>query len=298
MDEITIGDKVYVSSKRAAKITGYAKDYVGQLCREGRVEARLVGRSWYVLESAIKEHRFGNVVEEEEKQPEKEPEAPVDRSDTWQKPQYVSEPATLVPELSPKTATQGLGNPPIADMQSAWREWFADTKPLETLSDGSEDFKDEYLPVVIPQIETAPEEAEIEEPVILNRIAAQKSAPLAVPEEIEPAIDVESPVELHKSYASRSTGEGVPVTTVPIVDLTPHKVEKGRATGKKAAANSSVGSGSLRAVLLVIAVLSVLISIVGTGNADRLLAGTSFDFGVQKTIVDFLGGKSTYESSL
>ncbi len=59
MDEITLDDKKYVSSKQAAKLTGYAKDYVGQLCREGRVQARLVGRSWYVLESSIKDHRFG-----------------------------------------------------------------------------------------------------------------------------------------------------------------------------------------------------------------------------------------------
>lgn len=59
MDEIIIDEKKYVSSKRAAKITGYAKDYIGQLCREGRVPARLVGRSWYVLETAIQDHRFG-----------------------------------------------------------------------------------------------------------------------------------------------------------------------------------------------------------------------------------------------
>lgn len=60
MDEILIGEKKYISSKQAAKATGYAKDYIGQLCREGRVPARLVGRSWYVLESAIHDHRFGN----------------------------------------------------------------------------------------------------------------------------------------------------------------------------------------------------------------------------------------------
>lgn len=59
MDELLIGDEKYISTKRAAKITGYAKDYVGQLCREGRVSARQVGRAWYVLETAIKEHRFG-----------------------------------------------------------------------------------------------------------------------------------------------------------------------------------------------------------------------------------------------
>ena len=59
MDEILIEEKKYISSKQAAKITGYAKDYIGQLCREGRVPARLVGRAWYVLESAIQDHRFG-----------------------------------------------------------------------------------------------------------------------------------------------------------------------------------------------------------------------------------------------
>ena len=60
MNEIIIDEKKYISSKQAARITGYAKDYIGQLCREGRVPARLVGRSWYVLETAIKDHRFGN----------------------------------------------------------------------------------------------------------------------------------------------------------------------------------------------------------------------------------------------
>lgn len=57
MDEITLDGKTYISSKRAAAITGYAKDYVGQLCREGRVEARLVGRSWYVYEPSLASHK-------------------------------------------------------------------------------------------------------------------------------------------------------------------------------------------------------------------------------------------------
>lgn len=68
MDEITLDGKTYISSKKAAAITGYAKDYVGQLCREGRVEARLVGRSWYVYEPSLEAHRF----EDGRKAPEKE----------------------------------------------------------------------------------------------------------------------------------------------------------------------------------------------------------------------------------
>ena len=97
MDELVIGEKKYISSKKAAELTGYAKDYIGQLCREGRVEARLVGRSWYVLESSISEHRFGKQ-EEEIKEPEtKEVEAAEDSG--WKSPTYVTETVATLPEL-------------------------------------------------------------------------------------------------------------------------------------------------------------------------------------------------------
>ena len=58
MDELTLNGEKYISSKRAAKITGYTKDYVGQLCREGKIIAQLVGRNWYVSEASIHKHRF------------------------------------------------------------------------------------------------------------------------------------------------------------------------------------------------------------------------------------------------
>lgn len=48
----------YISSKRAAELVGYTKDYVGQLCRAGKLEARLVGRSWYVSEPSILQHKL------------------------------------------------------------------------------------------------------------------------------------------------------------------------------------------------------------------------------------------------
>ncbi len=130
MDEITIEDKVYVSSKQAAKITGYAKDYVGQLCREGRVEARLVGRNWYVLEDSIREHRFGKP--EEAVVPVDSVNTPVDRSSTWQKPQYEAEIPVFVPDLAPKPEVSAP-TPAIADMQSAWKEWFEEKKPTQEM---------------------------------------------------------------------------------------------------------------------------------------------------------------------
>lgn len=92
MDEVTIDDRKYVSSKQAAKITGYAKDYVGQLCREGRIPSRLIGRSWYVLESAIQDHRFGKTEEVESKEENHTEES------VWQSRRSTWEPAKYHPE--------------------------------------------------------------------------------------------------------------------------------------------------------------------------------------------------------
>lgn len=56
-DELKLEGKKYISSKRAARISGYTKDYIGQLCRAGALPARMVGRSWYIEEQALKAHR-------------------------------------------------------------------------------------------------------------------------------------------------------------------------------------------------------------------------------------------------
>jgi excisionase family DNA binding protein len=56
MDELIVNQTKYISSKRAAEITGYAKDYIGQLVRKGKLDAKRVGRAWYVSESEIKAH--------------------------------------------------------------------------------------------------------------------------------------------------------------------------------------------------------------------------------------------------
>ena len=57
MDELIIEGIKFVSSKRAADLTGYAQDYVGQLARMGKISGRRVGRVWYVDENKIREHR-------------------------------------------------------------------------------------------------------------------------------------------------------------------------------------------------------------------------------------------------
>ena len=105
MEEIFIEEKKYISSKRAAKITGYAKDYIGQLCREGRVPARLVGRNWYVLETAIQDHRFGDSEVIELKENAKIASSVPVLPPTWETPRYESSPES-----------EGA--------QDSWRAWF------------------------------------------------------------------------------------------------------------------------------------------------------------------------------
>ncbi len=57
-DAVEIGGKQYLPSGRAAKLVGYTKDYVGQLARMGKLDAKLVGRGWYVTEDSIRAHKL------------------------------------------------------------------------------------------------------------------------------------------------------------------------------------------------------------------------------------------------
>lgn len=128
MDELLIEDKKYVSSKRAAQVTGYAKDYIGQLCREGRVPARLVGRGWYVLETAIQDHRFGTT----DIQPERSIETSLEPiiSPTWESPRYESSEDELLPSINRlKEATDHVvphteESNSSESLQDTWKDWF------------------------------------------------------------------------------------------------------------------------------------------------------------------------------
>lgn len=138
MDELTIEGKLYISSKRAAKVSGYAKDYIGQLCREGRVDSKLVGRSWYVYEPSIKEHRFNDERSKAKKRgipaetaPEdvREPDEDPVLEKTWEQPTYTPEVVELLPEVTSQAViADHIPEDRVktsSEMQSAWQEWFA-----------------------------------------------------------------------------------------------------------------------------------------------------------------------------
>ena len=56
-DNLILEDKIYISAKRVQELFGYTSDYVGQLCRSGKLECKMIGRSWFVTEKSIIDHR-------------------------------------------------------------------------------------------------------------------------------------------------------------------------------------------------------------------------------------------------
>lgn len=54
---VSLDGKSYISSSRAAKITGYTSDYVGQLARSGKILSKQVGARWYVDQDALLAHK-------------------------------------------------------------------------------------------------------------------------------------------------------------------------------------------------------------------------------------------------
>jgi len=60
MDAIEIGGSRYIKADDAARLTGYATDYIGQLSRSGKISAQRIGRMWYVDQDDIVAHKKGN----------------------------------------------------------------------------------------------------------------------------------------------------------------------------------------------------------------------------------------------
>ncbi len=283
MDELTIDEKVYVSSKRAAKITGYAKDYVGQLCREGRVDARLVGRNWYVLEASIMEHRFG-ATPTDQKEPAAEtvreatePAIQISKAvtDTWDAPSYQPEVPAVLPSLEVKESIPTADTRKVvSEMQEAWQEWFAERKPgLETLPGASSEFDGHLVPIVRSEDREAEESAVVEDqPVLITRLEHQ--APEINAESVS-LNDAEGVVHLHRTQTQAAVGE--------VEDL------------RQSVRLAPVVQGSnlvLKSIFVGIAFVAVCIALAGTGVLSDSLAAT----GIAQPLVDAVNGSWEYKS--
>lgn len=293
MDELTLDNQKYLSSKRAAQVTGYAKDYVGQLCREGRVKARLVGRNWYVLESSILEHRFG--AEESSAEPEGAQEEENKPVSTWNPPVYTPEMAPMVPSIAPKPspapAVATDSTRALADMRSAWQEWFEQQEKSEVLlPDASEMLLEEAHPENAPEQEAA-EEAESEQqsgsagenvPVHIERIRAQ--------EEEETTAAVPAPSELyHEPIAV--TRRYVDVAPQAAIHASKRRTKKLRRRDHRSTERPK-SNAILRAGLLSIAGLAIAVTVIGSGVADGFIQHG----GYFTKVTDIIGGVHTFKA--
>ena len=253
MDEILIEDKKYISSKRAAKITGYAKDYIGQLCREGRVPARLVGRSWYVLETAIQDHRFGNQEIAQEKSIEtptldqQVPESTKIPSTTWESPRYEASSTDILPtvnRLQEEKIEAFTDDKEEIKISDSWKEWFDRIAEAE-----------EIVPVV-----KKPETNEEETVTIEDK-------------EIEEHVEEEKPVEIpiHAVYRQ------------PPQELLPHISSKLEQSQEQSLPTYSTEKRRNRVPIikaiqicsLAIAIITTTLAILGSGYLDKYIISIS-----------------------
>jgi hypothetical protein len=57
MDTVVLNGVTYLKSSAIAEQFKYSSDYVGQLCREKKVDAQLVGRTWFVNPQSVQDHK-------------------------------------------------------------------------------------------------------------------------------------------------------------------------------------------------------------------------------------------------
>lgn len=280
MDELTIGDKIYISTKRAADITGYAKDYVGQLCREGRVEATLVGRSWYVLESSVREHRFG---EDTKKTGSFDEQKPI--LDTWSVPVYKPESVVSVPRLTVREDAEiSSDTETIEDMQAAWKEWFVkrEEKVSEPLPQNS--FEDE------PQDQND-ESQEIQEPV--ESLVEEEPEEIVVQSYLDPVPltpEKEEPVSLKRDYSHEE-----PISVAHVEHAVRSRVERSVEPEVKAPKRRKRRSGPslviVKALLIAVILVTGAITAIGLGFADQY----AFNQDSRYEPIRFFGGVDSVE---
>lgn len=270
MNELTLDGKTYVSSKRAAEITGYAKDYVGQLCREGHVEARLVGRNWYVLESSIREHRFGakgEVASAAKKEP-------VNMARTWDPPRYEVETPAYIPALTPieeekiipaaREEPKKAHDPLVSDMQAAWQEWFSRKSEAAAVPESIEEAAE------TPEPEPIAEEKEEEAvPIAITPIEDEE---VATQEEFEPV------------YAAREEVYTEDEEEAEIEEEIRSEANRGRTQGTFAR------NLILRSVFVGISLIAFAVSMIGTGFAEKIAGSKLY----RLPEINLISGVSSY----
>ncbi len=59
MDTVVLDGVEYLKASAAAKRFQYTSDYIGQLCRGKKIDARLIGRTWFINPVSLEAHKDG-----------------------------------------------------------------------------------------------------------------------------------------------------------------------------------------------------------------------------------------------
>jgi hypothetical protein len=293
MDELTIGDKIYISSKKAAEITGYAKDYVGQLCREGRVEATLVGRSWYVLEESIREHRFGKEETEavlEDLETETSFISPVS---------YAPEVPRVLPELSVReekapihppapvilSEEEKRGEDGVANMQSVWKEWF-DRRESGTVEDTREtrEEEEEVQENLAQTVQTEEYREESTSKIEESRLEENEEIRVIRNRPAREARTYAYDIAPRRSYMQNGDAHQAQSYEEPVrTKIEEHKaIREENEVGDESAWSPMI----LKALLVGVAIISISITVLATGFINQ----KSINNPVITPLVEYLGG--------
>ncbi|MAZ67406.1 hypothetical protein CL652_01395 [bacterium] len=97
---LILDNKKYLSAKAAGAAAKYTSDYVGKLCREGAVDCRRIGRSWYVAHESL--NSFSERQKQEKKARRKE-------LSEHRKAEYTAQEAALEATTATQKSSQAPG---------------------------------------------------------------------------------------------------------------------------------------------------------------------------------------------
>lgn len=223
MKEITLNGRTYLSTKRAAEITGYTTDYVGQLARKGTVAAEQVGRNWYVAEDEIKKHKFGayagSVREEKEvdapaleilvEEAEEKIEVPaVEEKEEVPVASVVEEESVEVTREEESTTADPAAT--VAAMQEAWDEWYRSQRVVAS--------EEEEVFLKREDVRSRESEIEDEEPVVISKLP-EDDVETELEGEVEESFEEEQEVEEVPSevYVQQKGGLGLVMGTIGLL---------------------------------------------------------------------------------
>jgi hypothetical protein len=241
MEYISVGEKTFVKANKIARELGYTADYIGQLCRADKVEAKLIGRSWYVEESSIRSHKHNRyrstkaTTQKELQQAisERKPEraaaptqveraihqAPLPsgrfyrhQSATLIAPRYAQDDAELLPVLK-KPAPAKLPKPRILSVSLA---------DAETISVENKEKESRFSPTELPEVrfkgrlkvasaDDIEEPTEVSEPTNVPAIDEEKKAPKP---EVVPVVTKPEAHNIDVISDDKKRGEKIPVAVI------------------------------------------------------------------------------------